>query len=271
MQKTLFTILFNLIGCAGLLAQDIQLLSKYANEQFDNGNYSIALKEFQRILLFDQEHKYDDIYANIASIYFSAEDYNNAIVYFDFARKAVQKDSLKLEFTFKKTLCYYKQGKFLIGLSELYDLPNQLSPYFETKKYLYFAICHYGLEEHAESLNYFEKVVDSTGLKLIDSSLVELNKFQKKYDPDRLEMMSIFLPGLGQTYAGDVGAGLNSLLLLTAITGYAYYTMPPILFSTEYWFYLLGFTDIIQEAAEKHINLESRKFRIKETPFTARF
>jgi len=38
-------------------------------------------------------------------------------------------------------------------------------------------------------------------------------------------MMSIFLPGLGQTYGGDIGSGLNSVLLLSGIAAYSYHTM----------------------------------------------
>ncbi len=225
MRRALFIAFFNLTGCFGLLAQDIQLVKEYADKQFEKENFSIALKEYQRILLFDVENQYNDIYAKIASIYYQNEDFDNALVYFDFARKAVQNDSLKLEFAFKKTLCYFKQEKYLLGLTELYDFPNLLTPYFENKKNLYFAICHFGLNEHAETISYFSEIVDSTGLNQIDTYLIRLNKYQKKYDPDKLEMMSIFLPGLGQAYAGDVGSALNSLLLLTGIAAYSYYTM----------------------------------------------
>lgn len=225
MQKTLFIILFNLIGCYSLLAQDIQQLKEYADQQSEKGNYSIALKEYQRILLFDSDRRYDDVYAKIASIYYKVEDFDNALVYFDFAWKAIQQDSLKHEFAFKKILCYYKLDKYLLALSELYDFPTHLTPYFESKRNLYFAICYFGLEDHAESLTYFAEIVDSTGLNLIDSTLVLLNKYQKKYDPDKLEMMSIFLPGLGQAYAGNIGNGLNSIILLAGIVTYSYYTM----------------------------------------------
>lgn len=225
MRKAQFIILFNLFCFFCLSAQDIQQLKEFSDEQFNKGNYSIALKEYQRILLFDDEREYDDIYAKIASIYFILGDFENAIIYYDFAWKAVPQDSIKLEYVFKKTLCYYELDKFLLGLTELYDLPDQLTPYFESKRNLYFAICHFGLEEYSESLNYFAELVDSIGLRQIDSTLVQLRKYQKKYDPDKLEIMSIFLPGLGQAYGGEIGSAVNSIFLLSGITAYSYYTM----------------------------------------------
>lgn len=225
MPRISFLVLFNILVCYGLFAQDIQQIKEYADQQFNRGNHSIALKEYQRILLFDEHRIYDDTYARIASLYYSLEDYENAQVYYDFAWKAISNDSLKLEFAFKKTLCFYKLDKYLLGLSELFDLPESLSPYFERKKNLYLAICYFGLEDHAESLNYFAEIVDSSGLERIDSVLVQLNKYSKKYDPDKLEIMSIFLPGLGQAYAGEIGSAANSIFLLSGIAAYSYHTM----------------------------------------------
>jgi len=225
MQKLLFIIHFSLICSSFLLSQNIHLVKEYADEQYEKGNFSLALKEYQRVLLFDKDQQYNEVYGHIASLFFELEDFDNALIYYDFAWKATEKDSLKLELTFRKTLCHYKLDRYYLGLTELYGLPDQMSPYFESKRNLYFAICYYGLEDHDQSMHHLSQLVDSSGYKLIESSFAELSKAQKKYDPDRLEMMSIFLPGLGQTVAGDIGSGMNSLLLLGGITTYSYYTM----------------------------------------------
>ena len=225
MRKALFIVHFSCLFGTFLFSQSIYQFKEYSDEQYEKGNYSIALKEYQRILLFDDEHQFNDIYFKIADIYYQIEDYDNAITYYDFAWRATRNDSIKNEMAFRKILSYFQLREYYLALTELYDLPEQLSPYFERMKNLYFAICHFGLDEKYESLQYFSHIVDSTGLQQIDSCYVELNKFAKKYDPDKLEIMSIFLPGLGQTYAGDLKSGLNSLLLLGGIVTYAYHTM----------------------------------------------
>ncbi len=225
MRKALFIIHFSWICSTLVFSQSISQLKGYADKQYEKGNYPIALKEFQRVLLFDEEHQFNDLYSKVAVIYYEIEEYDKAIIYYDFAWKATENDSIKIELAFKKILCYFQLRDYYSGLSELYDLPEQLSPYFERLKNLYFAICHFGLDEKYESLQYFSQIVDSAGLEQIDSCFVQLNKVEKKYDPDKLEMMSIILPGLGQTYAGDLRSGLNSLLLLGGIVTYAYHTM----------------------------------------------
>jgi len=224
MLKLLFTILFNLFWLTSLCSQDIHQIKEYADVQFAKGNNSIALKEYQRILLFDQDKQFNRLYEQIASIYYDQEAYSDAEVYYDFAWKASQNDSIKLELSFKKALCYLKDSRYLLAITELLDFPDGLSPYFENKLNLYFAICYYGLDDDEQSLLYFTQVVDSVGMELGKVSFSELAKHRKKYNPDRLEMMSIFLPGLGQTVAGDFKSGLNSVLLLGGLTVYSYYT-----------------------------------------------
>lgn len=225
MRSVLSFILFSCICHPCLLSQNIHQLKTYADEQFTRGNHSSALKEYQRILFFDDDHQFDDVYSNIADIYYDLGDYENAIIYYDFARKTIPDDSLKLEYSFHKILCYFKQDRYLLGLSDLYDLPAAVSPYFEAKKNLYLAICHFGLDDTGQSLQYFTGIVDSTGLEQINTLFTQLKKHEKKYNPHKLEMMSIFLPGLGQIVAGDVKNGLNSILLLGGIAAYSYHTM----------------------------------------------
>jgi tetratricopeptide (TPR) repeat protein len=224
-RSILSIILFSCFCCHSLPSQNIHQLKAYADEQFHRGNLSSALKEYQRILFFDTRHQYESVYSDMAELYFEQEDFENALVYYDFARKAIPCDSLKLEYSFQKILCYFRQGSYLLGLSDLYGLPGTLSPHFEAKKNLYLAICHFGMDDTGQSLQYFAEIVDSTGLERISSLFRAYEKHKKKYDPDKLEMMSIFIPGLGQFVAGDVKNGLNSIFLLTGIAAYSFYTM----------------------------------------------
>lgn len=224
MLKVLSTILFSLAWVSTLRSQDIDQIKLYADNQFVKGNYSNALKEYQRVLLFDREKQYDELYEQIASIYYHQKDFRNAYIYYDFAWRAIQNDSIKTELSFKKTLCYYKEADYLLALTELLDLPDRLSPYFEYKKNLYLAICYFGLDDDQQSLLYFSKLVDTAGIDRLEAKFSELAGHRKKYDPDKLELMSIFIPGLGQTVAGDFGSGLNSLLLLGGIAAYSFYT-----------------------------------------------
>ena len=129
-----------------------------------------------------------------------------------------------------------------MALSELYGLPADLSDYFQFQRALYTGICHFGLNDLENARQSLSPLVDSAGESQLDSLFLDYEEYRRKYDPDRLEMMSIILPGLGQTYGGKPGSGINSLLLLTAISTYSYYTtityslLDGLLFFTS-WFY----------------------------------
>ena len=225
MRRVLSIVLFSTVCLTSLRSQDIVRIREFADQQYLKGNLSSALKEYQRVLFFDAGNKFEQVYSDIADLYFRQENYQQALVYYDFARKAVPDDSLRLEYSFKRIECNFRQDNYLMALSELYGLPGKLSPYFEVKKDLYYAICHFGLNETEESVEYFSRIVDSTGADRIDSLMKAYQKVRTKYDPDRLEIMSIFLPGLGQLVAGDVKNGLNSLFLLGGIAAYSFHTM----------------------------------------------
>lgn len=225
MRKILSVILFSCSCCFTVQGQDIRQVKAHADEQFARGHLTGALKEYQRVLFFDAEHRFDDVYGDIANVYFEQGEFRQAMTYYDLARKAVDTDSLKLEYSFRKILCHFMQERYLLGLADLYDLPETETPYFHAKKNLYLAICHFGLDETDRSLDYFEEVVDSSGMEQIRALIQAFGKHQKKYDPDKLEMISIFLPGVGQIIAGDLKNGLNSILLLGGIVAYSYYTM----------------------------------------------
>lgn len=224
MQKILFITLFNLFAGASLFSQNIHQIKSYSDDQFEKGNYSVALKEYQRVQLFDNEKLYNDIYSKIASIYFNQADYNNAIRYLNFAWTVEQNDSLKFELAFKKTLCNLLLNDNYTALTELFDISEYNSEYFQNKKNLYTGICYFGLADYGESNSYLVQLVDSVGAIGLDKIFTEYIRYIKKYNPEKIELMSSILPGLGQIYIGKIGSGINSITLLTGIVAYAYYT-----------------------------------------------
>jgi len=224
MQKILFITLFSFLFGITLFSQDIHQIKTYSDDQFEKGNYSVALKEYQRIQLFDNEKLYNDIYSKIATIYFNQANYNNAIRYLNLAWTVEQNDSLKFELSIKKALCNLLLNDNYGALTELLDISVQNSKYFRDKLNLYTGICYFGLEDYITSNSYFIQLVDSAGINELNKLFNNYISYNKKYDPEKIELMSTFFPGLGQMYMGEIGSGLNSIVLLTGIVAYAYYT-----------------------------------------------
>jgi tetratricopeptide (TPR) repeat protein len=224
MLKRLFTILISSLLFYPLQAQQIHLVKSFADEQYLAGNYSSALKEYQRVLLFDEEKIYNDIYARVASICFGQQNFEDAIRYFNLAWRAEKNDSLKSELAFIKVTCLFKQQDYFLALTDLFDMPDYGSTYIKNKKDLYFGISYFGLDDYKSSLASLSQILDSTGIQKLNQIFVDYLKFRKKFRPEKVEMMSMFLPGLGQIYVGDFGSGINSIVLLSAIAVYAVYT-----------------------------------------------
>ena len=142
----------------------------------------------------------------------------------NFAWTVEQNDSLKFELALKKTLCNLIVGDYYPALNDLLDISGNNSEYFQNKKNLYLGICYFGLADYNNSIFYLSQLVDSAGMLQINEIFDNFIDFNKKFNPGKIELMSLIFPGLGQMYAGEIGSGLNSIALLTGIVIYAFYT-----------------------------------------------
>lgn len=268
MRRILFIILFNTLGVCPVFSQSLHLVKSFSDEQFEKGNYALALKEYQRVQLFDTENLYTDIYYKVASIYYLQNNFERAIEYFNFAWRSEPDDSSKTEIALKKAFCNFKQSNYFAALNELFDIPETNSRYFENKKNLYFAISYFGLNDFEKANFYFSQVVTPETQAGIAQVFTDFIRFKRKYKPEKVEMMSMFLPGLGQMYVGEFGSGLNSILLLTAISFYAAYTASSyglldgalVLSSWFYRYYTGGSMKAKMAADEKLIEEKARVY-----------
>ena len=224
-RRISYTAIFSVLCLQVLLSQDIQQAKRFADEQLLLGNDRIALKEYQRVLLFDREGAYREIFLTIASLYDAREETDRALAYYDMAWNAMQGDSIRREITFRKTLCHFTQEQYLLALGELYSLPDSMSADHMKRRQLYLGIAQFGLEDLDASLESFATILDTAGTAAVKAELAVYDKYREKYDPDRLQTMSIFLPGLGQIYGGKPASGINSIMLLAAISTYSYFTI----------------------------------------------
>jgi len=273
MLKILYIILFSLCLISTAGAQDIHQLNEFADEQFDKGNYQLALKEYQRILFFDNQHEYNELYSKIASIHYLMSDFDNALKYYDLAIRIENNDSIKFELILNKALCNFKLDRYLVALNELFDLPDHSSEYLQNKKNIYLGICYFGLSDYDNSREYFSELLDSTGTKKVNNLFADFERFSKKFRPGKVELMSMLLPGLGQIYTGEIFSGFNSFFLISGVTVYAAITAVNyalfdgllVLSSWFYRYYSGGFTNARNFAVQK---IENEKTRVYSEIFS---
>ena len=224
MQKVLFIILISYNFISSIYAQNIDEIKSFSDAQYEAGNYSVALKEYQRVQLFDDKNQYLDIYSKIANIYINLNENENAIRYLNLAWNVEQNDSTKTELTLQKALCSFKLNDYFSALNDLFDIPESNTDYLNNKIKLYIAICYFGLGDYINSLSFMNEIVDSVGVKQLNKVFSDFSKSNKKYNPNKIEIMSLLFPGLGQFYIGKIGMGINSVALLGIVTYYAYIT-----------------------------------------------
>lgn len=200
------------------MAQSIEQTLSFANEQVLLNNYNTAINAYQRVLFFDKQNLYPEIYHQLGNCYFETGNYEQAAESYNLAYYSIKNDSIKHEVLFKRTSSLLLANNYQFALIELFSLDDSLSIYFEQKKNFYFGITYFGLNQFDLAEKHLLLSIDDDYLQQ-KSELRELFKKNKKIDrvnPKTAKILSMIIPGLGQFYSGDIKNGFNSFLLTGA-------------------------------------------------------
>ncbi len=197
------------------LAQSLQESLKFADSQFETGNYKLALKEYQRVLFFNDGSNLPYIYEKVGSSFFFNKNYNKAAYYYELSYKTTESDSIKTEILFKKAACNMLDKNFKQAIFELLNLSDSLDFQLENRKDFYFAVCYWGIEDFEKAKSSFLKIIPAENILAKEEITLLFNKKRNLYKPNpkTAQILSIFIPGSGQIYSGDFKNGINSLVL----------------------------------------------------------
>lgn len=240
--KTAFTIIFSLLTVLVTLGQTIDKTFCFAEKQFLAGNYQLALLEYQRVVFFDNDKKYNNIYQKIGESFYAVNNFESAVKNFDIAAKITKNDSLSAEMYFKKALCYFKQDNYFVALNELLGLQVPTSLYFQRKYNFYTAIAWFGIEEYETAYQHLSKIIGNESISQLTDVFNQFKKTRKRFNPQKIQILSTILPGLGQIYCGNIYNGLNSIILIggvAIITVYIWqsYSFLDAFLSMSSWYY----------------------------------
>lgn len=220
-MKLYSIILFWLLGVLGaerLSAQTLEQAYQLAEGFYQRGDYPNAALTYRRVLFFDDQNEYGPrCYLNIANCLYEMAAYGEAAIYYDRAYYVADHDSLQAEILFRKSSCYLLTQNYRYAQVELFNLPEALNPEQQSQKHFLEGILYFALEEYPEAERHFLALApDSTQREQV-RKLFRQNEQINRLDPRKARRLSIFLPGLGQFYAGDVKNGLNSFLLTSGL------------------------------------------------------
>lgn len=231
-------IVFSLAAFQKLPAQNFEETIDFADNQFESGKFTTALKSYQRALFFSEGRSNLYLFKQIAEISYYANDYEAAQKYFGFAYNQSDNDSLKTELLLKKASCQILNKNYQLALIDLFSV-SDTSGIVQQRLNFYLGTCYFGLEDFNQAKTYFGSCVVLKDTAELEELFSDRNLLSPS--PKKARIMSMILPGLGQTYSGDLKSGLNSLVLTTGLLALGInigikYTPVDAVFSILPWF-----------------------------------
>lgn len=217
-MKTLNKTFFCLLTFIAIPLFGTDIAFRLADKLFDSAFYDEAITEYQRYIHFNpvkEEVSYS--YYKIALAYRNKYNLEESAKAMEASAQTALKDSIKNERKIDLALTYIAMGKYdkakfiLLKITSFSDNPE-----IKRKASLFLGIAHlylYEWKSAKEALEiYFEEKGNSQFAHKIDSLLFSAANMDYK-SPKTARLLSTFIPGTGQMYSGNIGDGVNSMLL----------------------------------------------------------
>jgi tetratricopeptide (TPR) repeat protein len=221
-QKRYFILIISLFLVSFSYGQSVEDVVRFANEQYEKGNFKIAAQEYNRALFFGYD-KVDELSMQIGHCYTELSDYNLAASFYERSFKYSNSDSLKNEAILGKAYCLLLQNKNFLALNELIYISDHSTVQQKTGMHYLKGIAFYGLGDDTLAYDEFYTVLDLTGINdsaktILTSEFDKVYRYNKKYNPNRAYIMSGIIPGSGQISVGAFKDGINSMVLLAGLS-----------------------------------------------------
>ena len=206
-------------GTAIIFAQSPEHTYSFALEQMKEGNYDQAVKLLKRVRYFDLENQFPLTFSLLAECFYQKSDFTNAYYYYDLALIQSGSDSLSVCYSIRKAECKLFTHDYHEALIELFSANPRGDRDQTDAVNTLFGITYFYLKDLEKSKDYFIKSVDKNN-DYIDSIHFYFKKIEQignRYNPATARLLSLFLPGSGQIYSGEVKEGINSLFLTTGL------------------------------------------------------
>ena len=186
-------------------------------------NYDAAITEYKRFLLFNADHPQSgDVQFKIGLAYRAQEWWREAVEAMVTAVQLTAETELQAERRVELAVTLIASGAYDLALVELIkvNMQSQSVQLRQRARFLRGVAYLYQFKwEQARSVFqvYFDESPHAAGAAAeIDALFSDAINLPEKSER-RARLLSTFLPGLGQTYAGDWKNGLNALLLNGAL------------------------------------------------------
>lgn len=213
----LFFVIINLLFAKISLCQSLEEIVRFSDQQFAKGNYELAANEYNRVLFFGYPAQ-DQISLKIANCYFGLNNLDQSVVFYDRAYFSTQSDSIKTEAILGKSFSLILEKDFMRALAELMNIDSTSTIDQSVRLNFLKGITYFGLKEDDEAEKAFDQCLAAIpGIKVqetFEKEFAAIRKSEKRFNPKTAWTLSMFLPGAGQLYAGNIKESTNSAALL---------------------------------------------------------
>ena len=192
---------------------------------FALGDYDAAITEYKRFIFFDANHpQAGKVQFKIGLAYRAQEWWVEAVEAMIVAVQLTTETEFQAEKRIELAVTLIASGAYDLALVELIrvDMQSQSARLRQRARFLRGVAYLYQFKwEQARSVFqvYFDEIPNTARVAAeVDSLFSEAISLPKKSEKTA-RLLSTFLPGLGQTYAGDWKNGMNALLL-NGVLGY---------------------------------------------------
>ena len=222
-QFTVLAVILLFITAVTVSASDPAL--DLGEHLFALGDYDTAITEYKRFLFFNADHPQAvDAQFKIGLAYRAQEWWAEAVEAMIAAIELTMATELQAEMRVELAVTLIASGAYNLALVELIrvDMQSQSAQSRQRARFLRGVAYLYQFKwEQARSVfqAYFDAIPSAAGAAAeIDALFSEALDLPRKSEK-AARLLSTFLPGLGQTYAGDWKSGLNALVL-NGLLGY---------------------------------------------------
>lgn len=212
MFRVFLSIIFSLFSVVySVNAQTQEETVRLGDKMFAQENFEQAAKLFKRVAFFGDDSAQAYVYPKIAKSELMNKNYRESLFFYDISLNTATCDSTYNEFIFKIALCHLLLNEPQKALIKVYSYQDS-NAYFQHKYNFYMGVIHLKIGQYEKAKKYFLSAAH--GHDYYDDISERLNTidFNKPY-PTLAKILSIFIPGLGQLYAGDAFNAANSFLL----------------------------------------------------------
>lgn len=219
MRKLALILTFLLAFVNAFSQENFEKYITLAYQHFEKNNFDDCIELCERIVFFDKENKnFSQLNLLMADAYSRIGDFRNAASKYNNAYYGEKDAAKKNDIIFRCALNYYLSGDTIFAYSEMYGIDeNSLNAVQKDKFHFIMAVLDYKTCRYQTSREHFKKMqgLSQEQLNLIDDMFKKTKRINRRYNPTKVEWMSIF-PGLGQLWCGNYKESANAFLITGA-------------------------------------------------------